>query len=363
MKTFSHAILFALAAAVLSAQTVGTPRRLPRATPATADTNAPAVPSAATNAPAAPAAPAEAAEPAPAKPAPSAYTVRDFSTYQPILDRMPFGKAPPISIQPPANFPDPNETRIEQEQQALARAIQLQAVVTTPDGRTAAGFSDRTSNPEKYIYLAVGETKTWNVGATKVDFQLVSVEYSDGVPAATIIRDNTTVTLKLGSGQAAATALATASPPPLLAPPTPVRTITPVSPTLSEPPVMPITPRPRFDPETPENWPMPTQNLTAIDKMLEENIGNNTTYRERLQQRRADLLAERAQQEAENAKAIDLAAEARAADAFLAMMRHANLDNIRNGGDGLGIPLTPEEDAMLTREGVLPTNTENDDGE
>jgi len=35
------------------------------------------------------------------------------------------------------------------------------------------------------------------------------------------------------------------------------------------------------------------------------------------------------------------------------MMRRRNLDMIRNGEAGLGIPLTQEEEAMLIAEGVL----------
>jgi hypothetical protein len=86
--------------------------------------------------------------------------------------------------------------------------------------------------------------------------------------------------------------------------------------------------------------------------MLEQGL-TNTSYRERLEQRRQELIAERAKQEADAAQAIDDEAEARASEMFLRMMRRRNLDMIRNGEDGLGIPLTQEEEAMLIAEGVL----------
>jgi len=100
--------------------------------------------------------------------------------------------------------------------------------------------------------------------------------------------------------------------------------------------------------------------------MLDSGV-KNTTYRERLEQRKQELLAERAKQDAENQKAIDEAtaaaaaeAEERTAEAFMTMMRRANLENIRNGGEGLGIPLTAEENEMLTREGAHPNAADDD---
>jgi len=233
--------------------------------------------------------------------------------------------------------------------------IRLQAIVRNPDGRTAAGFSDRTANPEKLLYLAVGDTQD--------GFRLVDANYNQDT--ATIEKDGVTITIKLGAGMIPTVV----TPPALNVPGAQTRVVTPaggirprpaVQPSLAPTPPTPPVPVPaiasRFNPDTPENWPMPSENLTAIDRMLEEGV-SNTTYRDRLVQRRNELVAKRAQEEADNAKAIDAAAEERSAELFITMMRRANLDMIRNGEDGLGIPLTPEEDAMLTREGVL----DNDD--
>ncbi len=87
--------------------------------------------------------------------------------------------------------------------------------------------------------------------------------------------------------------------------------------------------------------------------MLERGM-SNATYRERLEQRRAELLAERAAQDDTKLSAINEVAEERAAVLFLSMMRRQNLDMIRRGERSLGIPLTPEETAALTAEGVFP---------
>ena len=108
----------------------------------------------------------------------------------------------------------------------------------------------------------------------------------------------------------------------------------------------------RFDPETPEKWPLPFQNLDAIDKLLKLET-TNAAYRERLEKRRAELAAERAA----HGDTIDHAAEERAAEAFVRMMRHANLENLREGGKGLGIPLTPEEEALLQKLATPKNNT------
>jgi len=343
MRNFFTPLAILAAAAVLRAQTPG-------ALPAPGTNGHPV----AANTPQTPA-PGPAAKPAAAKAAASnAYHVPEFSTYQPIIDRMPFGKPAP----PPPQQPDPppvDNTPGEQEMQALARMIRLQAIVRNPDGRTAAGFSDRTASPERLIYLAVGDTQD--------GFHLVAADYNKDT--ATIEKDGVTITIKLGAGMIPTVVNAPALNVPAATPQVGGRVIRGANNNAPAPPMPPMPPMPpaatsRFNPETPETWPIPSENLTAIDLMLKEGV-DNKTYRERLEQRRNELIAKRAQEEADNAKAIDAAVEERTAELFITMMRRANLDNIRDGGEGLGIPLTPEEDAMLTREGVLPGADDDDD--
>jgi len=274
-----------------------------------------------------------------------------FETYRPIIDRWPFGKvvAPP----PPPPPPPPPETS-EQDQQVLARTIRLQAIVKNPDGRTAVGFSDQSVNPPVLVYLAVGDPP-------KHGFKLDAADYA--AETATITKDGVTITIKLGTGLIPTVV----SSPMDVAANTPAvggRIIRNVS-AHPEPPTPPVRPEPirsRFDSDSPENWPVPGKNLVAIERMLDSGV-KNTTYRERLEQRKQELLAERAKQDAENQKAIDEAAaeaEERTAEAFMTMMRRANLENIRNGGEGLGIPLTAEENEMLTREGAHPNAADDD---
>ncbi len=333
MKPILSACLFSLLVAPLFAQLED---ELPLAAvvePFAANTNAPAVAEAAnTNAPASAA-------------SSSAYQMRPYEYYHAIVERMPFGKGvAPIT----SKSATPDDVQLNREQQALASKIHMQAIVLTPDGRTAVGFSDKAASPEKFYYLTVGDSRD--------GFTVTSADFL--TDTATIDKDGTPVTLKLGSGlvetSAPATPAASIAPTALAMTTAPSRVVTP---TINRPPMPPL-PQPvasRFDPEKPEDWPLPTKNLTAIDKMLEQGM-SNSSYRERLEQRRVELLAERAALEAADAKAMDEAAEERAADMFLKMMKRKNLDMIRNGEGSLGIPLTPEEDAMLTAEGVLPVN-------
>ena len=313
MKPFPTLLFFVLPFAWLSAQTNETPL---------ADAAETVAPDSAT-----------APEPVAATPS-SAYQIPPFETYRPIIDRMPFGKGPPVVVAPEV----PVQVGPTPEQILLERSINMQAILRTPDGRTAVGFSDRSVNPAKNVYLAVGEEKD--------GFLLVEADYRTEI--ATIKKGETSITIQLGKGIVEAPVVAT----PLLAAAANART-TGARVTPPPPPVPVATPAPgRFDVDNPDAWPMPPPTLTAIDKMLDQGL-TNSSYRERLEERRKEVLAEQANKEAADAQAIDDAAEERASEMFLRMMRRRNLDMIRNGEAGLGIPLTPEEEAMLIAEGVL----------
>jgi len=121
-----------------------------------------------------------------AKPDTDAYAKPDFGTYQPILDRMPFGAIPetPVATGPVV---DPADQR---KKELLARQVHMSAVNIMPDGRTAIGFTDISAKPPVNHYLHVGESSDgWAV---------VDADYDE--ETATIKKDGVEIALKLGKG-------------------------------------------------------------------------------------------------------------------------------------------------------------------
>jgi len=111
-----------------------------------------------------------------------AIAVVPLETYHPIIDRMPFEKAPPVVaplplLPPPIPTPPP-----------LVRAIHIQAVFKNTEGRTAVVYSNRFFNPVKYIYLEVGETKD----------DILLVEADILAQTATLMKGDKAITLKVG---------------------------------------------------------------------------------------------------------------------------------------------------------------------
>jgi hypothetical protein len=123
-----------------------------------------------------------------AKPDADAYAKPDFDTYQPILDRMPFGAVPEIS----ANLPPPtkDELKVKQEKEALARKVNMSAVTIMPDGRTAIGFTDISVKPPANHFLYVGDTSDgWTV---------LEADYTE--ETATIAKGDVEIVMQLGKG-------------------------------------------------------------------------------------------------------------------------------------------------------------------
>jgi hypothetical protein len=83
----------------------------------------------------------------------------DFSRYQVILDRKPFGTIPPPTIETPAITPE----------NSFAKSIRLSALLETDDGGIRVGLIDQTSN--KNFFLGVGESEE--------GIELVSASYKD----------------------------------------------------------------------------------------------------------------------------------------------------------------------------------------
>jgi len=121
-----------------------------------------------------------------AKPDADAYAKPDFDTYQPILDRMPFGALPDPTVAPPSQ----DDALKKKEQELLARQVNMSAVNIMPDGRTAIGFTDLSAKPPVNHYLHVGESSDgWTV---------IDADYDE--ETATIKKGGVEIALKLGKG-------------------------------------------------------------------------------------------------------------------------------------------------------------------
>ena len=269
-------------------------------------------------------APADAGEPPPAAPAPArstVMTVPPFARYEIILARKPFGSPPPAATA--ATGVDPAAAQQAQEEQKLARQINMVAVNKTPSGKTAVGFIDKSAKPEHNYYLAVGETAN---GYTVVD-----ASYEE--ETATLRKDEVTITLKLGQGlvketprEPAVGGLPAGQPP------------SGGSPAPPAPPPVPLT----VSAPAPAPPPAPVRTI------------NTESFRERLTRQRA----EREAAEAARQKRAVLDAEARAEkitkEELEKATREINLNLIRQGMKPISpITLTTEEDAEMVRLGVL----------
>jgi len=242
--------------------------------------------------------------------------VPGFDHYQVILDRQPFGRPAEAA----ATNAAAGDLRQAQAEQALARQYRLCAVTRTQQG-VAAGLIDSSVNPPKNLYLYVGESAE---GVTLINADLEA-------ETAEIRKDGATLTFTLTGVKAAPAGVA----PPSMR--TPASTLFTSAAAGSGPPI-------RLAPQPPQP--------PSVPAPLAVSTGSTSTaaYLERLKQRRAEIQA----QNASHMAGITRTAEKLAAEAAEAAMRKRNLEMIRRGEGSLGIPLTPEEDAQLVREGVLP---------
>lgn len=261
----------------------------------------------------------------------SAWQPEPWERYEGIVSRMPFGQPPPEVMNPAAAaLPPPPPPP------PFASQLALCAINRRPTGVVAVGFMDNSQKPPHGYYLDCGEVED--------GFTVVKADYAQ--ESATIEKDGVSVDLRMGKAPTPTPASATPSAAPVaVAIPSPA----------PAPRTLPGQPRPAFafSAPGPATWPIP-RNLKAIDNALKMGI-TNESYIERLKQRRDEVVA--AQQAAASTGAqasVDKAVEEKASAAYEAMLRRKNLELIRRGSPGLGIPLTPEEDAQLVTEGVLP---------
>lgn len=123
----------------------------------------------------------------------AAYEPPPFSTYQPILDRMPFGPLP-SNFSPNGQQPDAEaartEAEVKMEQAKLAKQVKLSCVNVSPDGGTMVGFSVLDGKTQTPLYLEVGDSRDgWTVADADYDKEWAKIE-----------KDGVEITLKLGKG-------------------------------------------------------------------------------------------------------------------------------------------------------------------
>jgi len=267
-----------------------------------------------------------------------------FERYAGILERMPFGK-PPVG-------PTAAETAAAEAAKTppppFVNQLVLCALNRTPAGGLAVGFMDNSQKPPKSYYLEKGETND--------NFTVLSANFE--LECATIEKDGIDVDLKMGKGATLATGRPTPTPMPVALPalrpmPRSVLTLTndtnAIAARLAGGPPMPMR---SFNPAQPDTWRVPNS-VKAIDKALTMGI-QEESYVERLKKRREELLAQQAEQTSSAQATVDNAVEERTVRGIEHSIRMMNMESIRSGGGGLGIVLTPEEDAQLVSEGVLP---------
>lgn len=118
----------------------------------------------------------------------------DFSRYQTILDRLPFGALPPNfdPSAPAAAGGGSAKDRAEAENQ-LAAAVRLCMLNVTPAGLIAVGFTDSSVNPPVNYYLMVGQSQNgWTVA-----------DADPATQSATLEKDGISLVLALGATPAA----------------------------------------------------------------------------------------------------------------------------------------------------------------
>jgi hypothetical protein len=271
-----------------------------------------------------------AATPAPTHSQTHALDIPPFSEYEIILSRKPFGNPPPLPDK--AALVDNTAVIQAQDEQKLAKQINMVAVNKTPSGNTAVGFIDKSDKPERSYYL--------NVGATLNGFTVVQASYAE--ETATLTKDGVTITLKLGEGLIKGGG---AGAPPPAAAPSPMSLPSAV---IAHPPT-PIHGRePAFFQPPPAGTNMPASASTALRTL------NSESFRQRLTRRRAETEASAAARNEQQT----LDAQAQMAKITKEELekgkREINLNLIRQGMNPLSpITLTPEEDAEMVRLGVF----------
>jgi len=230
-----------------------------------------------------------AAAAAAAAPVRAAVPSGDFSRYEVIIGREPFGTPPPP---PPPAAPPPGPPPV-----AFVNNLRLVAITDTSFG-VKVGFLDVSKNPPKSYYLAVGRSED-GIEVVDADYDLEAALLRKGTEEHWLY-------MKSGPPVAGGPAAGGAMPPGAI---------------------------------------LPGATGVPGGSPMEGRI----SYYARRLERRNEILEERRKASAEREKI--------GAEQLQAQLRDYNLELIRARGEKgppLPIPLTPQEDAQLVEEGVLP---------
>jgi hypothetical protein len=233
------------------------------------------------------------------------WTPPPFERYSGIINRMPFGTPPePVAIPQSASLVPPPPAFVNQ--------LTLCALNRTPEGAIEVGIVDASQKPPRNYYLNVGESAD--------DLQIVSAEYD--ADTVYVKKAGVDLTLRLGKG--------------------------PTIPGANKTPDLAMATTPALS--TPSVVESPLPQVRAPDA--------GESYAERLQRRRVEIMKQRAEEakkiRTEAEKEVIAQKEKEAAVEMEKNLRAKNLDIIRAGEPPLPMQLTPEEDALLVKEGVLP---------
>ncbi|OVE75219.1 hypothetical protein BVX97_05250 [bacterium E08(2017)] len=240
-----------------------------------------------------------------------AAVVPDFDKYEVILARKPFGEAPAAPV-----GPTPEQLKAMQKpQDSFAKYLQLIALTDDELG-TRVGIYDKKSKSSFFLY--VGEKSEGGIKVLEASFDKGQAELQMGSETSVLFMDG-----RVEASEAAPAAVAGSPKKRLIAPAIP--------------------------------------NMT--DQGSKPDKGRTLSYveRVRLRRERAKQLEQQRIEEAAKRRLEQAGARELSPEEKQKLLREYNLELIRaKGAKGQPLPmeLTPEEDAQLVKEGVLPAMEE-----
>lgn len=243
-----------------------------------------------------------------------------FDRYLPIIARMPFGVAPPIPPPPAAA----SSAAAAAAAADPGKNFVLFEIVRAPVGDVMVGFTDNNPKPSRSLLLAVGEEADgYRVVAADIDAE-----------TATLEKDGASFELRLNNS--APTNAAGASHP-----------AWPGNTNLMSMGAF-VSRMPR---RAPEAMPPPAIPPNPAGSA----VSHDNSYVNRLRDRREQLLKQTEEEQRRHEQEVMSQAQSVSTDEIDKRLRETNLNLIRKGLKPIGtIELTPEEDAKLVSEGVLP---------
>lgn len=233
------------------------------------------------------------------------YTNPPFEHFSVILERMPFGVPPPPPPSPPPQAPEP-ETNAQMD--AFLKQHRLCALTRTPQG-IGVGFIETTGDQPRTYFLLVGDTLDgYRVYAADYQSETVIME-----------KDGERFTLALDGS------------------------------------ALPAERRQNAEPE--RSTRVAAAGRRRSTEPTASDAAERASYVERLRQRREEARQRREAQEAQQQASREAEVERLTGEALQRHLREYNLQLIRARGEmgpPLPMELTPEEDAQLVEEGVLP---------